>query len=238
MSTTVTSFFTAAIASGFLRSSTIERLPALSWPNIVPVPSRWTGRLLIKSPSGASTLITSAPMSAIRRAQCGPAMVVEKSRTLTPLSGRALVSVMGSPGNEDQDDDAYHQDAADPFAGRRPLVQDDVGSDEGEDELDLSDRAHQGGVLESHGEHPAGRAQHTEDANPARRAPIDPDLGELRPVAAGEIDRHQHDLDGVHAGEHGDAAHHEGALRQQFGGFADGAGCDRGDCARQPAGER
>src|SRR6185503_3899061 len=150
MSTLATSFFTAAIASGFLRSSTIERLPALSWPNIVPWPSRCTGRLRIRSPSGDSTLITSAPMSASRRPQCGPAMVVEKSSTFRSESGRKAASVIGLPGNEDEDHAADHQDAADPFAGGRPLLEDDVGGDEGEDQLDLADRAHQCGVLERH----------------------------------------------------------------------------------------
>src|SRR5690348_6692111 len=142
MSTLATSFFTAATASGRLRSSTIERLPALSWPNMVPAPSRCTGRLRIRSPSGDSTLITSAPMSAIRRPQCGPAMVVEKSRTRTPVRGRGIAwSVMGgSPGNEDEDDAAHHEKAAEPFADGRPLFQDEVGGDEGEDELDLADR--------------------------------------------------------------------------------------------------
>src|SRR3954469_13048494 len=136
MSTLATSFFTAAIASGFLRSSTIARLPALSWPNIVPWPSRCTGRLRIRSPSGDSTLMTSAPMSASRRPQCGPAMVVEKSSTRTSESGRGLV--MTSPGDEDEDDAANHQDAAEPFAGARPLLEHDVGGDEGEDQLDLA----------------------------------------------------------------------------------------------------
>src|SRR5689334_15466631 len=122
MSTLFTSFFTAAIASGFLRSSTIERLPALSWPNMVRAPLRCTGRLLIRSRSGDSTLMTAAPMSAIRRLQCGPAMVVEKSRTRTPCRGR----VMFSPANEDEDDASDHQDAAEPFAGRRPLLEHQV----------------------------------------------------------------------------------------------------------------
>src|SRR5215475_7266566 len=126
MSTAFTSFFTAAIAEGFLRSSTIERLPALSWPNIVPAPPRWTGRLLIRSPSGDSTLITSAPMSAIRRAQWGPAMVVEKSRTRTPVRGRELVSVMWSAirssRDEDQNDAPHDKDASQPLAGRRTLL--------------------------------------------------------------------------------------------------------------------
>src|SRR5690349_16219491 len=173
MSTLATSFFTAAIDSGFLRSSTIERLPALSWPNIVPWPSRCTGRLRIRSPSGDSTLMTSAPMSASRRPQCGPAMVVEKSSTRTSDSGRGLV--MGSPANEDEDDAAHDQRAAQPFAGAGPLLEDDVGRNESEDQLDLANRAHQGRVLQGHGERPAGRAQHAEDADPDRRAPVVPD---------------------------------------------------------------
>src|SRR5258708_31565900 len=137
MSTTLTSFFTAAIASGRLRSSTIERLPALSWPNMVPAPSRCPGRLLIRSPSGDSTLITSAPMSANSRLQCGPAMVVEKSRIRRPCSGLGW-SVMESPGDENEDHAAHHQDAADPLAGGRPLLEHEMGGDEGEDHLDLS----------------------------------------------------------------------------------------------------
>src|SRR5712672_65027 len=199
MSTLATSFFTAAIASGFLRSSTIERLPALSWPNMVPAPSRCTGRLRIRSPSGDSTLTTSAPMSASSRLQCGPAMVVEKSSTRRPCSGRGLVSVIGSPlglsGNEDEDDAAHDEEAADPLAGGWPLLEHDVRGDEGEDELDLADGAHQRGILQRHGERPAGRTQHAEDADPDRRAPVEPHLAELRPVAARQVGRHQHDLD-------------------------------------------
>src|SRR5260370_41847618 len=170
MSMTFTSFFTAAMDSGRLRSSTIDRLAALSWPNIVPAPSRCTGRLRIRSPSGDSTLTTSAPMSASSRLQCGPAMVVEKSSTRRPCSGRGLVSVIGSPlgssGNQDKDDAADHKDAADPFAGGRPLLEHDVRGDESEDELDLADGTHQRRVLERHRERPAGRAQHAEDADP------------------------------------------------------------------------
>src|SRR4029079_2377133 len=126
MSTLATSFLIAAIASGFLRSSTIERLPALSWPNIVPAPSRCTGRLRIRSPSGDSTLITSAPMSASNREQCGPAMVVEKSSTRTSERGRGLVLVMSFPGtsmdDEDEDHAADHQEPADPLPGGRRLL--------------------------------------------------------------------------------------------------------------------
>src|SRR3990167_2124533 len=136
MSTVSTSFFTAAIASGFLRSSTIERLPALSWPNIVPAPSRCTGRLRMRSPSGDSILITSAPMSASNRLQCGPAMVVEKSRTRRPSSG-LVCSVMRSPRYEDENDAAAHEDAADPFAEGRALLEDEARGDEGEDEFEI-----------------------------------------------------------------------------------------------------
>src|SRR3954471_15539665 len=166
MSTLATSFFTAAIAAGFLRSSTIDRLPALSWPNIVPAPLRCTGRLRIRSPSGDSTLITSAPMSASRRAQCGPAMVVEKSSTRTSESGRGSELVMFFPdtsmSDENEDHAADHQEAADPLAGGRPLLEHDVRRDEGEDQLDLTDRAHQGGILERHRQSPSGRAEHAE----------------------------------------------------------------------------
>src|SRR5258708_19324060 len=111
MGRTLRRFVGTGGGAGFLGSSTIEGLPALSWPNIVPAPSRCTGRLLIRSPSGDSTLITSAPMSAISRAQCGPAMVVEKSRTRTPVRGRgrSVLSVIKAlPGNEDPDDAPYH----------------------------------------------------------------------------------------------------------------------------------
>src|SRR5579864_151254 len=72
---------TIATASGRFRSSTTLFLPVLSWPNEVLAPSRNGWRERIMSPSGASTLITSAPISAKRRVQCGPAMVVVKSTT-------------------------------------------------------------------------------------------------------------------------------------------------------------
>src|SRR5205085_678579 len=115
-----------AIASGFLRSSTIERFPALSWPNMVEAPSRMTGRERIRSPSAASTLITSAPMSASRRLQCGPAIVVEKSRMLRPVRGRGSCSVMRSPLYENEDHATHDKHAADPFADRGLFLQHQV----------------------------------------------------------------------------------------------------------------
>src|SRR5262249_26498720 len=59
-------------------------LPALSWPKLVLAPFRIGGRVRIMSPAGASILITSAPRSANRRVQCGPAIVVVKSSTRRP----------------------------------------------------------------------------------------------------------------------------------------------------------
>ena len=67
---------------------------------------------------------------------------------------------------------------------------------------------------------------------------LTPDLGDLRAIAIGEVGGHQHDLDGVHAGQRGDAADHEVAVGQQLGGLADRAGGDREDRARQDAVER
>src|SRR5262245_43199684 len=42
------------------------------------------------SPSGASILITSAPRSASKRVQCGPAIVVVKSRTRSPENALSI----------------------------------------------------------------------------------------------------------------------------------------------------
>src|SRR5471032_1929359 len=237
MSTLATSFFTVAIAAGCLRSSTIERLPALSWPNIVEAPSRNTGRERIRSPSGDSTLITSAPMSASRREQWGPAMVVEKSRTLRPVSGRGR-SVMRSPFNEDEDDTAHDEKAAQPLAGGGAFLQDDMRRDESKDQLDLADGAHEGRVLESHGECPAGRAQHAEDADPDRGAPVDADLAELRAVAVGEIAEHQHDLDRVHGSQRRDPADQEVSAREILGRLADRASGDGEEDAREDTEQR
>src|SRR5690349_1926981 len=98
---------------------------------------------------------------------------------------------MGSPRCENENDAADHQDAADPFAEGRSLLEDEARGDEREDELDLADGAHQGGILERHGECPTGRAHYAEDADPDRRAPIVPHLAELRPVTPREVESHQ-----------------------------------------------
>ena len=205
---------------------------------MVPAPLRCTGRLRIRSPSGDSTLITSAPMSASRRVQCGPAMVVEKSSTRTPCSGRgSLRSWLHRP---------MRMRTTPPITRTLPIHSPADGRS-------LSTRCEamkvktssiwptartRAAFSERHGERPAGRAQHAEDADPDRRPPVHPDLAELRPVAAREIERHQHDLDGVHAGQHGDAAHPEVALGHELGGFADGAGGDGEDRAREHAVKR
>ena len=56
----------------------------LSWPKAVLQKLRTGGRVRIVSPSDVSILMTSAPISASIREQCGPAMVVEKSSTRRP----------------------------------------------------------------------------------------------------------------------------------------------------------
>src|SRR5882672_4936682 len=73
----------AATAAGRFRSSTTLFFPVLSWPNELLAPSRNGWRERIMSPSGDSSLITSAPISARSRVQCGPAIVVVKSTTRT-----------------------------------------------------------------------------------------------------------------------------------------------------------
>ena len=58
-------------------------------PHSVALPKRRSGSPM----RGSSTLITSAPNSASKVAQNGPAMKVAMSSTRTPSSGRAAVSV-------------------------------------------------------------------------------------------------------------------------------------------------
>jgi hypothetical protein len=53
------------------------------------VSGRNGGSRRLTSPTGGSTLITSAPMSASRQPQSGPAQVVVTSTTRTPSSGPA-----------------------------------------------------------------------------------------------------------------------------------------------------
>src|SRR5271163_1248917 len=86
---------TASTAGGVLRSWTMLFFPALSCPKLVLAPLRSGGRVRIMSPSGASSLITSAPRSARRRVQCGPAIVVVKSTTRS--RSKALVIAISSP---------------------------------------------------------------------------------------------------------------------------------------------
>src|ERR1700722_1842651 len=84
ISVPATSLRTASIAPDDLRSSTRLFLPTLSWPKAVEQLFRSGGRLRMVSPSTCSILMTSALMSASILAQCGPAIVVEKSRTRRP----------------------------------------------------------------------------------------------------------------------------------------------------------
>src|SRR2546428_5335016 len=71
-------------------------LPVLSWPKEVLAPLRMGGRDRIMSPSGASSLITSAPRSANRRVQCGPAIVVVKSTTRRRSKALFVLDVIAS----------------------------------------------------------------------------------------------------------------------------------------------
>src|SRR5713226_5292261 len=94
MSVPATSRRIISIASGDFRSRTRLFLPTLSWPKVLLQPLRTGGRVLIVSPSADSTLMTSAPMSASIRVQCGPAIVVEKSRTRRPP--KPFVAILSS----------------------------------------------------------------------------------------------------------------------------------------------
>src|SRR3954470_1576798 len=91
MSAVAASRRTASLPSSDLRSSTTLFFPTLSWPNTVLQPLRSGGRVRIVSPPSVSILMTSAPMSASIRAQWGPAMVVEKSRTRRPAKAFVVV---------------------------------------------------------------------------------------------------------------------------------------------------
>src|SRR5215471_11484193 len=93
MSVVATRRRTASTAAGDLRSSATLFLPALSWPKLVLAPSRSGGRVRIMSPAGDSILITSAPRSARRRVQCGPAIVVVKSSTRRPPKALVIRSL-------------------------------------------------------------------------------------------------------------------------------------------------
>src|ERR1700722_13728522 len=113
ISVPATSLRTASIAPDDLRSSTRLFLPTLSWPKAVEQLFRSGGRLRMVSPSTCSILMTSAPMSASILAQCGPAIVVEKSRTRWPSMAEIPLLVVnvqrggpstGLPTNVEQSD--------------------------------------------------------------------------------------------------------------------------------------
>src|SRR4029077_918613 len=81
----------ASAAAGFLRSSTSERLLRLSPMNSAAMLGEragpvWRGA----SPSGASILMTSAPMSPSICVASGPATTDVKSRTRMPANGPAM----------------------------------------------------------------------------------------------------------------------------------------------------
>jgi hypothetical protein len=76
-----------AFASGLRRSSRMERLLRLNCAKYQDNPSLIAPWRRTESPSGASTLMTSAPMSPSRAVQNGPDRTRVRSRTFTPVSG-------------------------------------------------------------------------------------------------------------------------------------------------------
>src|SRR6478752_7292692 len=81
------------------RSNTTLRLPRLTLTNTPLIPgSGPTEMNRVLSPSGGSTLITSAPMSAMICVQYGPITMAVRSTTRTPCSGpSASDSAMDDP---------------------------------------------------------------------------------------------------------------------------------------------
>src|SRR6478609_12058583 len=75
------------------RSNTTLRLPRLTLTNTPLIPgSGPTEMNLVLSPCGGSTLITSAPMSAMICVQYGPITIAVRSTTRTPLRGPWLTT--------------------------------------------------------------------------------------------------------------------------------------------------
>src|SRR6185503_123083 len=82
----------ASRASSFFKSRTTERLLRLTLRKIAPMPGWRNGHACrITSPSGGSTLTTSAPKSARICVAYGPITTVVRSRTRTPVSGPAML---------------------------------------------------------------------------------------------------------------------------------------------------
>ena len=70
----------------------MARLPAFIWAKYGETPSTNGRAVRVTSPSGGSTLVTSAPRSASSRPHSGPETTRERSSTLIPASGMRLRS--------------------------------------------------------------------------------------------------------------------------------------------------
>src|ERR1700757_235782 len=78
----------ACVPASVCRSSTTLRLPRLTLTNTPLMPGAGpTEMYRVLSPCGGSTLITSAPMSAMICVQYGPITIAVRSTTRTPVSG-------------------------------------------------------------------------------------------------------------------------------------------------------
>src|SRR5215218_1469396 len=78
----------AVLPASVRRSRTTPRLPRLTLTNTPPIPdSGPTEMKRVLSPCGGSTLMTSAPMSAMICVQYGPITIAVRSTTRTPVNG-------------------------------------------------------------------------------------------------------------------------------------------------------
>src|SRR5688500_10649954 len=102
-----------AMSSCFFKSRTMLRLLRLRLRNDAPMPGLRAGAaFLMTSPSGLSTLITSAPMSPRIWVAYGPMTTVVMSITRTPASG-PLISVRLGQAQHALGDEAHDELRAD-----------------------------------------------------------------------------------------------------------------------------
>src|SRR3990170_2820970 len=88
----------AVLPGSVCRSRTMLRLPRLTFTNTPLIPGAGPTEMnRVLSPCGGSTLITSAPMSAMICVQYGPITIAVRSTTHTPRNGPAL-DMLGSSG--------------------------------------------------------------------------------------------------------------------------------------------
>ena len=87
---------TRALAPGWRKSIARLFLPQFKCAKYALLPARIGGCMRMKSPSGGSILITSAPRSASSRVQYGPDTIVVKSSTRTPLRISLFTGSLGA----------------------------------------------------------------------------------------------------------------------------------------------